>query len=122
MRLSRPAASCVALKDTKASGQADVVKRFGQTFAEGGHGGTGIGLYKNWLYAEINDRIVRYALKDGEIVPTQNAETVLSGMPITGDHPMHGFAIDANGNLFVENGFGDQYLRNQKQDAAFERQ
>ena len=99
-----PGGFLLALKDTKASGQADVVKRFGQTFAEGGHGGTGIGLYKNWLYAELNDRIVRYALKDGEIVPTQNAETVLSGMPITGDHPMHGFAIDANGNLFVEMG------------------
>src|SRR5690606_5582759 len=50
----------VALKDTKASGKADVVKRFGETVAEGGHGGTGIALYKSWLYAEINDRIVRY--------------------------------------------------------------
>jgi glucose/arabinose dehydrogenase/cytochrome c5 len=94
----------VALKDTKGSGKADVVKRFGETFAEGGHGGTGIGLYKSWLYAEINDRIVRYALKDGEIAPGDKGETVLSGMPITGDHPMHGFAIDANGNLFVEMG------------------
>ena len=25
-------------------------------------------------------------------------------MPVTGDHPMHGFAIDADGNLFVEMG------------------
>ena len=94
----------VALKDTKGTGRADVVNRFGRQFAEGGHGGTGIALYKYWLYAEINDRIVRYALKDGEIAPTQKAETVLSGMPITGDHPMHAFTIDANGNLFVEMG------------------
>ena len=75
-----------------------------QTAAEGGHGGTGIALYKDGLYAEINDRIVRYALKDGVLAPTEKPVTVLSGMPITGDHPMHPFAIDAEGNLFVSMG------------------
>ena len=94
----------VALKDTKGTGQADVNVRFGPTFAEGAHGGTGIWLYKNWLYAEINDKIVRYELKSGEAAPTGKPETILSGMPITGDHPMHPFAIDAEGNLFVSMG------------------
>src|SRR5262245_26458186 len=92
----------IALKDTKGSGQADVNVRFGPTFAEGAHGGTGIFLYKDWLYAELNDKIVRYELKPGEAAPTGTPETILSGMPITGDHPMHGFAIDKDGNLFVE--------------------
>jgi glucose/arabinose dehydrogenase len=94
----------VALKDTKGAGQADVNVRFGQTFAEGGHGGTGIALYRHWLYAELNDRIIRYDLKEGESAPAGQAETILSGMPITGDHPMHPFAIDAQGNLFVSMG------------------
>jgi glucose/arabinose dehydrogenase/mono/diheme cytochrome c family protein len=94
----------VALKDTKGAGKADQFARFGQTAAEGGHGGTGIALYKDGLYAEINDRIVRYALKDGVFAPTEKPVTVLSGMPITGDHPMHPFAIDAEGNLFVSMG------------------
>jgi glucose/arabinose dehydrogenase/mono/diheme cytochrome c family protein len=94
----------VALKDNTGTGRADEVQRFGQTAAEGGHGGTGIKIYEDGLYAESNDRIVRYALKDGKIVPTGKPETVLSGMPITGDHPMHPFAIDANGNLFVSMG------------------
>jgi glucose/arabinose dehydrogenase/mono/diheme cytochrome c family protein len=94
----------VALKDTKSTGRADVNVRFGQTAAKGGHGGTGIALYKNWLYAEINDRIVRYELKNGETAPTAKPETILSGMPINGDHPMHPFAIDAQGNLFVSMG------------------
>ncbi len=94
----------VALKDTKHTGHADVNTRFGQTAAEGGHGGTGIALYKSWLYAEINDRIVRYELKDGETVPTAKPETILVGMPINGDHPMHPFAIDGQGNLFVSMG------------------
>ena len=50
----------VALKDTKGDGHADQIERFGETVAEGGKGGTGIAIYKDWLYAEINDRIVRY--------------------------------------------------------------
>jgi glucose/arabinose dehydrogenase/cytochrome c553 len=94
----------VALKDTKGTGRADVNVRFGPTFAEGAHGGTGIWLYKNWLYAEMNDKIVRYELKDGEVTPKGKSETILSGMPITGDHPMHPFAIDPQGNLLVSMG------------------
>jgi glucose/arabinose dehydrogenase/mono/diheme cytochrome c family protein len=94
----------VALKDTKGAGEADVNIRFGQTFEEGSHGGTGIALYKHWLYAEVNDRILRYDLKEGEVAPTGQAEVILSGMPINGDHPMHPFAIDAEGNLFVSMG------------------
>ena len=94
----------IALKDTKGTGHADVNVRFGPTFDEGAHGGTGIWLHKNSLYAELDDKIVRYLLKDGEAAPTGKAETILSGMPVTGDHPMHGFAIDADGNLFVEMG------------------
>ncbi|MBN9354160.1 MAG: PQQ-dependent sugar dehydrogenase, partial [Hyphomicrobium denitrificans] len=94
----------VALKDTKGTGVADVVSRFGPTFAEGGHGGTGIALYKNWLYAEINDQIVRYDISKGAPAPDAKSETILSGMPITGDHPMHPIAIDTDGNLFVAMG------------------
>jgi glucose/arabinose dehydrogenase/cytochrome c5 len=94
----------VALRDTEGSGHADVVARFGPTFAEGGHGGTGIALYKNWLYAEINDKVVRYDLKNGVPSPTAKPETILSGMPITGDHPMHAIAIDKDGNMFVSMG------------------
>ena len=94
----------VALQDTTSDGKADVATRFGPTFAQGAHGGTGIALYKNWLYAEINDEIVRYDLKDGVPSAAAKSETILSGMPITGDHPMHPFAIDGEGHLFVSMG------------------
>ena len=73
----------VALKDTKGTGSADVVSRFGPTFADGGHGGTGIALYKNWLYAEINDQIVRYDVSKGAPAADAKPEIILSGMPIT---------------------------------------
>ena len=77
-------------------------ERFGETVQSGGHGGTGIGLYHGSLYAEINDRIVRYALPAGSIVPQGAPATIVSGLPLSGDHPMHPFIIDAQGSLYVD--------------------
>jgi glucose/arabinose dehydrogenase/mono/diheme cytochrome c family protein len=92
----------VALQDTKKVGKADVIKRFGEGEADGAAGGTGIAFYKGALYAEVNDRIMRYPLVEGEVVPSSKPEVVVSGLPITGDHPMHPFIIDPTGNLFVD--------------------
>lgn len=94
----------VALQDTTGSGKANVIKRFGGTEQTGDHGGTGIGLYKGWLFAETNDRIVRYQLQAGSIVPSGSPVTVVSGLPLGGDHPMHPFYISADGSLFVDMG------------------
>lgn len=94
----------VALKDTKGGGTADKIDRFGPTAEEGTHGGTGIYLYNDKIYAEQDDKIVRYDLPKGANVPSGKPEVVVSGLPITGDHPMHPFVIDANGNLFVDLG------------------
>jgi glucose/arabinose dehydrogenase/mono/diheme cytochrome c family protein len=92
----------VALQDTKGTGHADVNMRFGDTAQSGSAGGTGVGLYKGALYAEMNDRILRYALPSGSIVPSGRPETIVSGLPLTGDHPMHPFAIDADGSMYVD--------------------
>jgi glucose/arabinose dehydrogenase/mono/diheme cytochrome c family protein len=94
----------VALQDTKGTGKADVVERFGPGIESGNHGGTGIALYEGALFAETNDSIVRYALPAGAIVPTASPEVVVSGLPLTGDHPMHPFVIDARGALYVDLG------------------
>jgi len=92
----------VALQDKTGAGKADVIERFGETAQSGGRGGTGIGLYKGSLYAEINDRIVRYALNAGEIVPKDRPVTIVSGLPLGGDHPMHPFIMDAAGSMYVD--------------------
>lgn len=101
---SPPAAGgfLIALQDTTGAGKANVVRRFGATPATGGHGGTGIALYGGYLYAELNDRIVRYRMSPDSIVPTGAAQTVVYGLPLTGDHPMHPFAIDADGWMYVD--------------------
>jgi glucose/arabinose dehydrogenase/mono/diheme cytochrome c family protein len=92
----------VALQDTTGSGKADVIKRFGPTPAEGGKGGTGIALYKDGLFVEESDRIERYPLAPGSIAPRGRPETVVSGLPLGGDHPMHPFLIDASGAMYVD--------------------
>ncbi len=99
-----PGGFLIALKDTTGNGKADQQTRFGETVAEGDAGGTGIALYKGYVYAEANDKIVRYAIPAGGVVPSGKPETVLSGMPLEGDHPMHPFVIDAKGEIFVDMG------------------
>lgn len=94
----------VALQDTKGTGEADRIEHFGDGVSQGSAGGTGIALYHGALYAEVNDRIVRYALGSSAIVPAGKPEVIVSGMPLTGDHPMHPFIIDPKGNLFVDLG------------------
>src|SRR5437660_12126744 len=94
----------VALQDTRGEGRADVKVRFGGSVQTGSAGGTGITLYRGALFAEVDDRIVRYALPASGIVPTAAPTVIVSGLPLTGDHPMHPFAIDARGALYVNSG------------------
>src|ERR1700722_4579863 len=88
-----PGGFLLALKDSGGTGHADIVKRFGESVADGAAGGTGLAVYNDAIYAEVNDRIVRYPLRAGEIAPGGKPDTILSGMPLTGDHPMHPFVI-----------------------------
>ena len=88
----------VALRDTKGQGRADIVQRFGT----GAAGGTGIAYYRGAIYAEMSDRILRYPLPAGAILPKGAPQVIVSGLPLGGDHPMHPFAIGAQGDLFVD--------------------
>jgi glucose/arabinose dehydrogenase/mono/diheme cytochrome c family protein len=94
----------VALQDKTGTGKADLIERFGETAQSGGAGGTGIGIYKGSIYAEINDRIVRYSLPAGALVPPNPPETIVSGLPLGGDHPMHPFIISEEGSMYVDVG------------------
>jgi glucose/arabinose dehydrogenase/mono/diheme cytochrome c family protein len=99
-----PGGFLVALRDVDGDGRADTTLRFGPDAPSGNAGGTGIAYYDGALYAETNDRIVRYALPADGIAPTAPPEVVVSGLPLTGDHPMHPFEIDAQGALYVDLG------------------
>ena len=101
-----PGGMLVALKDTTGGGHADKVERFGPSLQEGSAGGSGIAIHNGAVYAEQNDKIVRFKLPTdaAEIAPKGASETVVSGMPLTGDHPMHPFVIDSAGHIFVDVG------------------
>lgn len=94
----------VALRDKDGDGKAETIERFGETESEGGHGGTGLALYNDAVFAESNDRIMRYPLAKGEIAPQAKGETVVSGFPLTGDHPMHPFLITDRGEILAAMG------------------
>jgi glucose/arabinose dehydrogenase len=97
-----PGGFLVALRDTHDTGHASLIERFGDGVAQGSAGGTGVALYNDSLYAEMNDRIVKFSLPAGALVPSGKPKTVVSGLPLGGDHPMHPFVIDSKGNLFVD--------------------
>ena len=101
-----PGGFFLALKDGDHDGKAESVTRFGPSpgGADKAMGGSGVALYKGRIYFELNDKIVRYALAATALTPAGEAETVLSGMPVTGDHNMHPFVINPKGELFVDLG------------------
>ena len=45
---------------------------------------------------------MKYALTAGAIVPRGAPVTVVSGLPLGGDHPMHPFIIDSKGAMYVD--------------------
>jgi glucose/arabinose dehydrogenase len=113
----------VALRDTSKDGKADVIARFGKNgpaaksdtssksrtpagpaSEKAGAGGTGIALYNGYIYAEEGPTIVRYALNGADVPSSDKAEVVVSGLPLSGDHPMHPFVIDGSGNLYMNSG------------------
>ncbi|MET0280399.1 MAG: PQQ-dependent sugar dehydrogenase [Steroidobacteraceae bacterium] len=94
----------VALQDKDGDGKAEVIERFGAGVPEKATGGTGIALHNGALYAEQNDYVLRFALTAGTAAPQGKPEKVITGLPQSGDHPMHPFVIDAQGNLFITSG------------------
>jgi glucose/arabinose dehydrogenase/mono/diheme cytochrome c family protein len=99
-----PGGFLIALSDSKGVGKADMIARFGPGVPEGSAGGTGIALYNGALYAEQNDKVLRYVLRKDSTLPQQPPQIVVSGLPLTGDHPMHPLIIDSKGELFVDLG------------------
>jgi glucose/arabinose dehydrogenase len=105
---AHPGGFLVAMRDTNNDGSADIVKRFGPDSLRGNLGGTGIGIYNGALYAEESSasagRIVRYAISTDSMTPTAASETIVGGLPVSGDHPMHPFAIGPSGDIYMNSG------------------
>jgi glucose/arabinose dehydrogenase len=99
-----PGGFLIGLRDSAHTGKATTIVRFGTTPATGGTGGTGIALFQGYLYAEEGPAIVRYQLPTGQLEPDSVKQTIVTDLPLTGDHPMHPFVIDTSGQLYTDLG------------------
>lgn len=88
----------VCLRDTNNDGRADVQKYFGDV------SGTGIDIYRGYLYFGERTRIVRYRLRPDALVPDANLEVVVDGFPRQQSHAAKPIAFDDRGHLYVNLG------------------
>jgi glucose/arabinose dehydrogenase len=99
------------LRDTNRDGRADVRESWG------GPGGTGIALEDDYVYATANNSIVRYRLTRGSVRPNGPAETIVTGLPMTGSHHSHNFVV-YNHILYVNIGSASNACQQQDRRAA----
>ena len=87
-----------ALRDTDGDG------RFDQKELFGGAGGTGIALHNGYLYLATTTSVLRWKMTPGQLKPSGEPETVVSGIPINFQHADKGIAFDGKGGLYLNNG------------------
>lgn len=93
-----PAAAFVALRDSNGDGKADVIQRGGV------RGNTGILVRKSYLYVDEGERIVRYAMAPGQLLPATQPEVIVDEIPLNPGHRARNFAFAPDGSLFVNVG------------------
>lgn len=94
-----PAFGIVALRDVDGDGRADVRQQFNP-----GKGGSGIAWGEGRLFFGENDRVLRYPVPDGQLLPTGAPEVVVGGLPSTGDHISKTVVLRDPRTLFVNIG------------------
>jgi len=88
-----------ALRDEDGDGVADTIENFSAI------GGTGIQIHDGYLYASDTERVYRYPLVEGQLLPAmRQQEIVVSDFPEQDQHASKAFVIDAEGNLYVNVG------------------
>ena len=93
-----PTAAFIAFRDSNNDGRADVVQKAGT------RGNTGIGIRGGYLYVDEGERIARYALTPGQLLPSTTPEVIVDGMPLLPSHRARNFAFASDGSLFVNVG------------------
>jgi len=95
--VARGRAGVLALRDGDGDGRAEERETFGPG------GANDVELHEGHLYLALPDRIVRWKLTPGRLVPGGDAETVVAGLP-TGGHQAKSIAFGAGGTMFVNIG------------------
>ena len=98
LRTADKPSGIVALRDTNGDGRADVRERFGDV------GGTGLVLRGGYLYLAQDTAVVRFPMKEGQLLPTGPAETVVGGFVRQRTHATKTLTFDSRGGLYVNVG------------------
>jgi glucose/arabinose dehydrogenase len=88
----------VAMHDNDGDGKADIVKYFANTFT------TGIDISNGFLYYSNFNEVMRVPLTQNELVPTAQPVIIAAGFEEQNQHQDKTFALDGNGNLYVNVG------------------
>ncbi len=88
----------LVLRDTNADGKADLIHRFGPT------GGNGIAWGGGYLYFATSNEVMRWPWKPGQTEPAGPPESVVTGLPVDGNHTTKSLALGPDGSLFVSVG------------------
>jgi glucose/arabinose dehydrogenase len=84
-----------ALRDTNNDGKADITEYFGDLT------GTGIEIYKGYLYHSTPTAIYRYKLTAGQLIPSSGPELVVGGFIQQNQHNSKPFTFDKKENMYV---------------------
>jgi len=85
----------VCLRDQDQDGKADIIKYHGI------YDGTGIKIHNGYVYFGADTLIVRYQLKEGELVPAETPEIIAGGFTVQNQHATKPFTFDQDGNMYV---------------------
>jgi len=83
------------LRDSNKDGRADVIKYHGI------YDGTGIKIHNGYIYFGADTIVVRYQLKEGELVPSDTPEVIAKGFTPQNQHATKPFTFDKAGNIYV---------------------
>jgi glucose/arabinose dehydrogenase len=95
-RLARPVKGQGNLLLTQSDGKATVKMGFGN------FGGTGVHIYKGYLYTASNSEIFRYKIdKNEQVIDTNARETIVTGLLDKGTHETKSIMMDNAGNMYI---------------------
>jgi glucose/arabinose dehydrogenase len=98
LRSAQAEGGVVALSDADGDGVAEERRFFGPTQ------GNDVELREGHLYLALDDRVVRWKLTPGQLVPSGEAEIVVSGLPSSRSHAAKSIAFGRGDTMFVNIG------------------
>jgi glucose/arabinose dehydrogenase len=88
----------VALRDANGDGKFEIKETFGSGST------TGIGLRNGYLYLAHPTTVERFKMTAGQLKPTGEPETIVTGLPDERQHEDKGLTFDGRGSLYINVG------------------